>query len=128
MCSFIRESIRNFLLYLYSVTTNKNVSFLFLGIVSSFLKYKKCFKLGARNFHFPKYKTFLWSEFFLSFFELGKFLKYSCNIKKFFFVKYKEFLKGFRFPNYNKSFLSRKCKKFLSIRAGKFHFFTCKKI
>ena len=45
----------------------------FSGLVSSLLKYKKLFKLGARKFHFLKYKKFFQSEFF-SFFELGKIL------------------------------------------------------
>ena len=45
----------------------------FLGFGSSFLKYKKFFKLGARKFFFSKYKKPFKSGFF-SFFELGELL------------------------------------------------------
>ena len=85
--------------------------------------------LGLETFISRNIRHFFGVGFFCHFSSSESyFLKYSCNIKKFFFVKYKEFLKGFRFPKYNKSFLSRKCKKFLSIRARKFHFFKYKKI
>ena len=47
-----------------------NNVFCFSDFTSSFLKYQKFFKLGARQFLFPKYKTFFHSG--ILFFELGK--------------------------------------------------------
>ena len=80
----------------------------FWGFVSSFLKYKKFFKLGARKFHFPKYKEHLRAGFFT--FQAWKIT--SRNIRKFHFLKYKEFFWGFRFLKYKNRFLLRKYKKF----------------
>ena len=44
------------------------------------------------------------------------------NIKKFLFLKYKEFFRGFRFLEYKKSIVSRKYNKSFNIRVRKFHF------
>ena len=69
------------------------------------LKEKKFFSLGARNFHFPKYKKFFQSRFFL-FFKFTKLLleigEASWNIKKYRFLKCNEFFQGFRFLKYIK--------------------------
>ena len=51
-----------------SLTTKRDMwNVWFSGFASSLLNYKKFFKLGARKFHFPKYKTFFQSEFFFIF-------------------------------------------------------------
>ena len=65
---------------------------------------------------------------FFSLFELGKlFLKYKKFIRvDFRFLKCKEFFQGSCFPKYKKSFLLGKYKKFLNIRATKFHFLKIK--
>ena len=52
---------------------------------SSLLKYKKLFRTAATRFHFLKYKKFLR-------------VSVSWNIRKFCFLKYKEFFCGFGFP------------------------------
>ena len=88
----------------------------FWGFVSSFLKYKKFFKLGTRKFHIPKFEKLFKSGFYISclesyFLKCKKFFRVSVswNIRKFHFC-------GFCFPKYQKSFLWRKYKKFLNIR------------
>ena len=48
----IRKSVRNFW---------------FSGLASSLMKYYKLFKLGARKFHFPKYKKHFKSWFYSPF-------------------------------------------------------------
>ena len=94
------------------------------GFSNSLLKYE-FFKVGDRQFHFSKYKKFSQSGF-LSFFELRKLLpkrqEISWNTNKFWFLKYKEFFRCFRFRKYKKNFLLRIYKKSLNIRARKFHF------
>ena len=86
--------------------------------------YKTGVYLGAKKFHFSKYKKiFQRGLFHFSSLE-SHFLKYktkfrvsaSWNIKKFCFLKYK------------KNFLLRNCKILLNIRAKKFHFLKYKKI
>ena len=115
--------------------------------VSSFLKYKKFFKLGARNFDFPKYKKFFQSVFFFLHFSSTEsyFLKYkkffrasvSWNIRKFHFLKYKDFFfwgggvgrrVDSRNPKHKKSFPLIKYRKFFNIRTRKFNFPKHKKI
>ena len=96
-------------------------NFWFLGFSSSLLKSKKFFKLGGRNFHLLKNKKFCQREFF-AFLELGKLLpeiwKVSWNIRKFHFLKYKEFFLGFPFPKYQKMFLNIRTRKFHSPKLG----------
>ena len=82
------------------------------------------FYLVAINFHFPKYNTFFQSVFFFIF-RAHRFLEvaFCWNIRKFRFLKYKDFfLRDFYFRKHKKSFLLIKYKKFLNIRAPKFHF------
>ena len=83
------------------------------------LIFKNSFRLGAKNFHFPKYKTFFQSVLF-SFFKFGKFclLKYKEFYRSFCFRSIRKFLKvdflyfssmglksaGFHFQKYKKSF------------------------
>ena len=97
----------------------------FLGIASFILSLKLVSFISLNIRHFSQ------SGFFL-FFELGKLLpelyeafrvSASWNLRKFRFLKYKEFFRGFRFLKYKKSFLLRKHEKFLSIRARKFQGF-----
>ena len=114
--------------------------------VSSFLKYKKFFKLGARNFDFPKYKKFLQSVFFFIFrarkvtsWNIRSFLglpfpeiwesSISWNKMIFFFF----FLGGgrrvdSRNPKHKKTFPLIKYRKFFNIRTRKFNFPKYKKI
>ena len=54
--------------------TKPTVIFLFSGSVNSLLKYKKFFKLGARKFHFLKYRNILRVGFVLFIFGLEKLL------------------------------------------------------
>ena len=63
------------------------------------LKYKNFFKFGTRKFYFPKYQKLFKSGVFFLFFELGKLL---LEIKKFCFLKYKEFFLGFHFLKFKK--------------------------
>ena len=80
----------------------------FWCFVSSFLKYKKFFKLGAGNLHFPKYKKLFKSEFF---FVLGAGKTISWNIRNFFGISvsrnirralFGENIRKFHFPKYQK--------------------------
>ena len=61
------------------------------------------------SLHFQKYKKFFR-------------VSVSWYIRKFCFLKYNKFFQDFSFPEYKKSFLLRKYKKFFNIRARKFHF------
>ena len=93
----------------------KNKKLFWLGSLKFLLKYNNFFKLGVRKFYFLKYKKLVRVSF-------------SQNIRKSCFLKYKEFFPGFHCPKYKKSFLLRKYKKFLNIRARMFHFLKYKKI
>ena len=102
------------------------------GLVNSFLKYKKLFKLGARTFHFRKYNFLRAGSFYFlnmeSYFlkykkipfpeiqrillrfpfpEISEKLSFKKIFRGFYFLKYKN---TFLWRNYKKSFLLRKYK------------------
>ena len=100
-----------------SKNVKRNIrNFWFSGSVSFLLNYKKFFKFGARKFYFSKKKHFKRGVFL--FFEL---IKSVFSERKSRFLKYKDFFRGLCFLKYKKSFLLRKYKKSLNIRARKFH-------
>ena len=105
-----------------SLSSNKKYEIPFSGFASCLLKYKKIFKFENRKFHFPKYKELFISGLFFIFEALKIRAPIFWNIRKFCFLKYKEFFRDFRFPKYKKSFLLRKYKKFLDIRARMLYF------
>ena len=119
--SFIFRNIRNFLLLKYQ----KNMkNFLSLGArkfhfpkYKNFFskKYKKFFNLGARKFHFSKHKKFFQNGFFYLWSTESSLLKY----KKFFKVGARKF--------YFQKIILRKYNKFSSLRARKFRFLIYKK-
>ena len=71
------------------------------------MKYRKLFKARTRKFYFLKYKKLFRNVFFLKY----KFCFWKPQIS---------------YQKYKKSFLLRKCKIFLNIRARKFHFLGVK--
>ena len=90
-------------------------SFCFSGFANSLLKYKKFFKLGARKFHFPKYKTFFQSGFFKIFLSsklLPEIWEVSWNIRNFFGVSVS--------PNIRKAFFWENIKNFLILELESF--------
>ena len=97
MRSYVSWKIRNFI----GVSIFRNIRiFLILEPESSIPKNIKYF-LGVDFFIFPSLETY--------------------------FLEYKKFLEGFRFLKYKKSFLLKKYKKILNIRARRFQFAKHKK-
>ena len=86
---------------------NNNIyirNFFKLGTLRFLPKILEFFKLGARKFHFPKYKKVFQNRFFYfssSETPLLKFLK--LRARKFHFPKYKSSI----FPKYKKSFFEK---------------------
>ena len=99
-------NIRSFLSLRQETSISENISSFFrVGF----------FHFSSSESYFLKYKNFFR-------------VSISWNIKRFRFLKYKEFFRGFHFLKYKKSFLLRTYKKFVKIRARKFHFPKYKKI
>ena len=89
----------------------------------SFPKETGVFILWLESFISQNIRHFFRVFFFI--FRAHRFLEvaFCWNIRKFRFLKYKDFfLRDFYFRKYKKSFLLIKYKKFLNIRATKFHF------
>ena len=82
--------------------TQKYDEFTFLKYRKSFLLEYKFFNLGARKFHFSKYKKFFQSVFFFH----EKMKNFEVGV-----VKHKKFFnlsgKKFRFTKYTKSFFDK---------------------
>ena len=87
-CFFITKSIRKFLLLHLWFKRNIRI-FLFSCLASSFLKYKKLFKLSTRKLRFLKYQELI-KRGYISFFELLKLISEIKEVfKGFCFLRYK---------------------------------------
>ena len=90
------------------------------------------FMLWARKFHFLWYKKhFKSSESWFLKSKKPFRVSVSWTVRRFYFLIYKDFFRGFRFLKYKKSFLLKKCKIFsffeLGLKSAGFHFGKYKK-